>query len=535
MNKAKPILLILSLSCVTALVGFSSFTVDYRYSYSQSNKIQAGPAAYIVGKKDIKYTSIEKALDVAQSGDIVCVIPPELPNYNDETNAVNPDRVTYKISRSCTIKEGVTLFVPTDQASSDSVTSASTLSTYIDSQKKSARNQGKNGYNAYAEKNPTRFLRISIEIDEGVTVTNKGTLLVSGYLGGGTSNSGCVGQTSHSYSQIVMGKNSKIIQDSSNAKTYCFGFIKEAILDNGSTLDLQSGTLYVPCVINDYRGFTFSYAMTNGAIDTERCSAFNEIEFRNIQVFSKIRYSTSVYGIINIYVQYSTLKVDETMTIEQGVVGTTSSFLIQQTNSTYSSLEYKYNPNTSSFKARCYGGFTFHYLALTLSLKGQSLKLSTQNAYFPISYKFDIELLCAPGQASATFDITNQRMKVMTGGKVNVGENVTLSGNEIVVYSAFLDGGIGGGQGAGGPARPTYGRYENGIFSVASSSTVSMSKMAGVVYCDNASAISAKTQEIVSKEPWSVGTSGSVTVPWTIDNFLMLKEMLSIVPTENQA
>ena len=123
-SKAKPILLILSLSCVTSLVGYSAYSVGYRYSYSQSNKIQMGPAAYIVGKEDVKYTSIEKALDVAQSGDIVCVIPPELANYNDMTNKITVDKVVYEISRSCTIKQGVTLLLPTDKASASSVTSS---------------------------------------------------------------------------------------------------------------------------------------------------------------------------------------------------------------------------------------------------------------------------------------------------------------------------------------------------------------------------------------------------------------------------
>ena len=51
-----------------------------------------------------------------------------------------------------------------------------------------------------------------------------------------------------------------------------------------------------------------------------------------------------------------------------------------------------------------------------------------KNAYFPISYKFDIELLAAEGQENCTYDITNQRIKVMTGGKVVVGDNVTLNG-----------------------------------------------------------------------------------------------------------
>lgn len=139
MKKRDSLLLILSISCVSSLVGYSSWITGYKYSYSQTNKIQSIPVAYIVGKEDIKYTSIEKALDVAVSGDVVCVIAPQLANYNDQTNKILPDKVTYKISRNCTIKEGVTLFIPTDKASEGSVTNSKTLSTYIENLKKPKR------------------------------------------------------------------------------------------------------------------------------------------------------------------------------------------------------------------------------------------------------------------------------------------------------------------------------------------------------------------------------------------------------------
>lgn len=77
MKKRTPILLVLSLGCVTSIIGYSAWVTNYYYDYSQSNKVQAVPVAYIVGKEGVKYTSIEKALEAANKGDIVCVIPPE--------------------------------------------------------------------------------------------------------------------------------------------------------------------------------------------------------------------------------------------------------------------------------------------------------------------------------------------------------------------------------------------------------------------------------------------------------------------------
>lgn len=488
------------------------------------------PVAYISSSY---YGTIEAALSSAVSGNIVCIIPPKLANYNNQTNAVNPDKITYYIRNNCTIKEGVTLFIPTDSASASSVTDSSSLTTYIGNMKKSSRNQGNSGYDSYAEKNENRFLRITIEVAKEKTITNNGTLLISGYLSGGTSNSGCVGQTSHSYSRIVLNEGASILQTNSNAETYCFGFINEKTENNNSMIYFQQGKLYLPCIINDYRGFTYSYAMTNDAINTNRCSAFNEMEFRNIDVLSKINYTASVYGIINIYVLYDTLSVNETMTIEKGVVGTTNDFLIKQTDSNYSYITYKYTPSNNTFKTKCYGGFYFNYLSIDLSMKGQSITLSTQNAYFPISYKFDVELLCAANQNSATFNISSQRMKIMTGGKVYVGDNVTLSGDEIVVYSAFLDGSYGNGQGVNSPSRPIYPVKDNGYFEVSSSAIVSLNKCAGNIFCDNPSNISATTTSIISKEPWTIGTSGSLTVPWTVNNYLELREELSIVSTDN--
>ena len=152
-NKIKQTaLLVLSCASLVATVGYSSWIVQSHKEYSSiKNEIGSKPVAYIVGNDKVKYTSIERALEVAKSGDIVCVIPPSKPNYNDNTNKNLPDQVTYKISRDCEIKEGVTLFIPTDSASEKQVTDSSSLNNYIESMKKSQRDQGNGGYEGFAE------------------------------------------------------------------------------------------------------------------------------------------------------------------------------------------------------------------------------------------------------------------------------------------------------------------------------------------------------------------------------------------------
>ena len=155
------------------------------------------PVCYLSRNTSVFYTSIEKALSIAESGEIVYVIPPKLANYNNSTNAVAPDSVTYTIRYNCTIKSGVTLFIPTDNDSVSKVTSASTLSSYITSLKQSTRDQGTTGYNLFATSNQARFLRITIDVAPNVTIVNNGTILVSGYLSGGSNSQGVVGQTTH--------------------------------------------------------------------------------------------------------------------------------------------------------------------------------------------------------------------------------------------------------------------------------------------------------------------------------------------------
>lgn len=531
-NKVKrSLLLVLSCASLVATVGYASWIIPSQKEYSINNRdTQSKPVAYIVGKEKIKYTSIEKALDVAKSGDIVCVIPPMKPNYNDNTNKNLPDQVTYKISKDCEIKAGVTLFIPTDSVSEKQVTDSSSLNSYIESMKKSQRDQGNGGYDGFAENSSNKYLRITLEIDSGKTLTNNGTLLISGYLSGGTNNGGSIGQTSHSYSRVLLKGNARIKQASDSATTYCFGFIDETT-DNSSSFLVEKGKLYVPLVVNDYRGFVYSYSMTGGAIDKQRCSPFNVLQVRNIGCRTKVSYSASVFALINVYVKYDSLGVDETIQITKNLIGSTSDFIIQQTeNGAFVSS--KYDKRTDILSLDFYGGFNLSYLELTLKVKGRSVPLSTQNAYFPLSYKMNVGLYALSTQNECTYDVSKQRIKVLTGSKLSVGKNVLLKGEELIAYSSFLDGNNGNGQGISNSGRNSYPIREGAIVEVLNGGKLDFTSLAGTIFCDDSSSVTKQNDTITSKEPWNYGTNTAAVPdpPWVTKDYLEIREKLTLVP-----
>ncbi len=541
-NKIKQTaLLVLSCASLVATIGYSSWIVQSHQEYVLKNLDNTSkPVAYIVGNDKVKYTSIEKALDVAKSGDIVCVIPPSKPNYNDSTNKVLPDQVTYKITRDCEIKEGVSLIIPTDKKTISSVVDSESLEKYISGMRNSERDQGDNGYSSYGISNSSLYLRVTLEIDQNVTLKNSGTLIVSGYLSGGSNSSGVIGQTSHSYSRILLNQGSSIVQDESceKAKIYCLGYISEKSTDNGSSLIIKKGSLYIPQIISDYRGFYYSYAMTVEAIDKKRSSPFNEFEYRNIDVETTIYYGASVYSIVNLYVCYDKFDVDETVHDTKNVVGNDSSYFIQLSDVSSDKLEnqlsylkIKFNTKTNVSKIVACGGFTLNNFTINMNVRNQPLALSTVNAFFPVSFHHDIDLESLNGQSEATFNCKNQRLKFLPGSKLKVGRKSKLEGNEIIAFSSFYDGTIGNGQGIENPDRLSYPLKEGAYIEVDSNGKIDCNSLAGYIYCDSEENIhSDNTNGLSVFEPWKLGPNSDLTKPWTIKNYLSLTENLKIVP-----
>lgn len=496
-------------------------------------KITLSAVAYIAGNNKRYFGSIPSALNAADGSknEIVILIPPSDGNYPTTTA---PTKLVYSIKKDCEIKEGVSLVIPTDAANISSVTNISTLSTYITSMQKDDGSRGTNLQ--YATTNENRYLRVTLNIQDNITLTNNGDLIVSGYLSGGNSGSGMVGQTAFSYSRIILGNNSNITQVSSSSSLHCYGYISEKSNNNSSKINISNGKLYVPFIVNDYKGFQCSWAMTDGAIDNEGCSPFNQFEIRNIDVYSIIAYDTKVYGIANFYVKYnaSIINVDEHFDKTLNIIGNTNDFLIQFNNSTYSSLEYKFDKTVNTATIKIYGGMILNNLELKLQKSIVTVDLSTKTAFFPISYRQKIELLTNNNQDQAIFDMKNQKTKLLPGSHLKIGENCIINASDFIVYSAFCDGNTYNGfdsygnYGAGSPYP-----LKNGAILI-NYGKINCTSFGGLIYKgNNSSSITTINNDIISKEPWSVKGSGKSNPAWTITEYLEIKEQLLITSIDN--
>lgn len=510
---------------VTVNVNFTSSNPNYSDAVIYGT-VDMPAIAYIIGSPNIYYGAIHKAINSAVSGNIVTVIPPKLANYHDTNNAVEPDKVEYKIFDNCTIKENVAFVVPTDSTTLSSITNTTTLETYINSLKSGDRNYGDvKTYGKLADEK--LYKRVNIIINENIVVDNSGTLVISGYLSGGTSSAGLISHTSHSYSTITLSKNSKIVQNNSNAVIHCYGYIKETYEDNSSLLNIENGKLYIPFVVFDYRGFSVSWAMTGGAIKTERCAPFNQFNFINVSCKTKLNYYSQTIGVVTLRVIYDSQEVDELFNKLVPIVGNDSSYFIQQTDTQNSYVEYKYSEANQKSKISLYGGNKTNKFELSLEVSRITIDLSTVNSYFPISYRMDINLHKSSGQDSANFDLTTQRFKLLPGSSFTVNNGANVSASEISVYSAFYDGAVGNGEYSSYSAGIAYPLKQGATLKVFDGSKLNVTSIAGTVY-GNSSSFSYTNNTITTKEPWNIVSSGSINPPWTIGEYLEIREQLSI-------
>ena len=507
----KTILLVLSCLSLTTSIGYSTFVLPSNSQFVVNNiDTKTKPIAYIVGNDKIKFSTIEKALDYAKSGDIVCVIPP------------TTGSVSYKITRDCEIKEGVSLVLPTSEASFSSVQDGETLNSYIQGMIEVPDGPGTTS--KATEKN----LKTSVIVGKDVTITNNGNIVVSGVLTGGNNNAGSLGQTAGDYSKIVLSSGAKIKQNTStSANIYCFGFIDEESTNNSSSIIMETGNIYLPFVVKDYRGFNYSYALSQGGGVSEMgCSAFNQYEFPNVTSSLNVSKTGAVKGIVNILISFSSVGVNNLVSHStMDLVGKSSSdFICLTENGTFN---YKYNKSTGLASIEIIDGCTIGNLAFKATVKGFTADMNTKTAYFPIPYNFSIKLTSSSDSSKAIFNSTKQKMKFLPGSSLEVGANCTLTMAETAIYSAFVDGSVGNGKTYSHTCNSmAYPIKPGAIFKIDSTSTLSATAIGGIVYCDNESNVVSTSNLTVCNEPWSIG--GGLVPSFT--EYLEIREAKKVVP-----
>ena len=391
----------------------------------------ANAVAYI---GSTNYVTIESALRNAKSGDKVYVIP--------ETNPI--------INQSCIVKSGVELYIPYESETWENRESSG-IANFADSTTSYVNTYRKN----------------EVKINSGVSLTieSGGSL----YIGGQTGNTSqpMQGHTCGKYTQITLYDNAQII-NYGNVK--CFGYIKEQSKDNNSKFLSYSGEVYSPLVVYDYRGGTSTAGVYKSSDTGAPISPFNVLDMPNIQVYSAYYYGTNLFGYVNLYTgqasmsaagatvtikaryNYEEIKVISSNT-EVGIFELSSGgYITTKFNTYFDNNNNCLTKNTLTTILDLYNNATFNVMSLSINAANDvtvdpsileivakpiiqgllNTTITTEDVYFPVSYKMDITL------HEGNFK-SEGKLKFLPGSKITINNGANLTLNDTIFYTDFID------------------------------------------------------------------------------------------------
>lgn len=436
------------------------------------------------GRTKTKYTTIEKALEVAKddtaNNDTIYVIP--------GTNPV--------ITRDCVIASGDTLCLPYEDNGNDVHTflnrnDKTSNATFGDSNSENVKINRKN----------------QVTIKENVSLTNNGTLTVGGSIGYGGSAVGITGQTASSYCEILMNSNSNIIN---KGKINLYGYIKESSKNNDSYIEhKESSFIKLPFVVYDFRGGSYSYACSK-----ENVMPFSNYDFPNCQSLQKFYYGSKMYGLATIYAgqKWSTPDVL--------VLGTNNDSCLFKLSNNYVTIKYTpsnelYTTNdviTSTTKdtanlteIRTYGDISLSNLEIDIKIaellgKDINISIDTSKLYCPLCFKYQVVV------EKETFTISN-KMKFLGGASLLIKDGATvICDANVSFYQDYIPNITTGGSNLYPSSFKTANLVNNGILNLNSAfgGLVATSETSGILNTNNGFSNSVTTMEILSSTGSSV-------------------------------
>ena len=480
---------------ILSIVGTSSWViiVDKANDVNLNENVTPVNVCYINSDVDgNRYTSIERALQVAKSGDIVHV-------YLDSAVGAKT------IRNDCVVKKGVTLNISHDGGIISKNDSGIMVATKTSSK------------STYTVKN-------TVIISEGINITNYGKIFIGGILNGGAGGTAYTGHTSDEASELIMNSNSKI---ESYGEIWSCGYIKESSESNGSLITCYSGTIEAPFVVRDFRGGSQTYAIYNGFNDYNAIF-YNQFEVKNIQPQIRIKYNATFIAYANIYIQ------DQQSTTIKLIGNNSDSFLMLTDSNCY--VDYKYNANTEVANYDFYGGLSFNNLNLALKFYSIfDISLSTNKVYFPLSWRMQLTLNKYPGQVGiAEYTSSAQKIKMLPGHKLVINEGCKFTVPNMNVYSHFGDWEEGSLPAAGTP----YGKYSPAEFIVKGKFECKGAFGGRIIYASNvntSSDIVTNGDTLTTYEPYSTKSSFSLGDYdlLEIDKMLVVKETKTLVSLSN--
>ncbi|MBQ8206439.1 MAG: InlB B-repeat-containing protein [Bacilli bacterium] len=256
------------------------------------------------------------------------------------------------------------------------------------------------------------------------TLINNGSIIIGGIIngGGGTYVSG---HSTGNYAQITL--NSSIIDNYGSITTY--GYINESgsesQINNKST-----GSISAPFVVVENRGGSiFAGMYLNGLVSGGiQAAPFNRFYMPNI--YPKIRtvYGGSIYGLADLYAN----EQHNTTTIS--LIGSSNSFLIRMYEDTVIETKTNYVSNIN-----IYGDVKLNSLSISIKALGMNVNISTSEVFFPLSWYQNINLYKHEDNTASNVSFGTQKLKILPGSRLYIGDGVNVDASTIVVYDSSFD------------------------------------------------------------------------------------------------
>lgn len=375
------------------------------------------PVAYVTNSISTTYSNsthryydITSAIKAANSGvgSVVSVVP-------GNTNGSNTQ---YTIAENITINSGITLNIPYADGSTNTsnITTTSTTEEFAGS------------------------LKTIVKIADGITVKNNGTI----ELGGVVNNSGGgypTVRTNGDFTKLLLGNDSRIV---STGTINCYGLIDciNTATDYKPYVILKGGSLNMPFTWNDFPGGSVMYAVYN-EISTRKCAPIWDFYFSNVRTSLRVYGGSQVNGWVGL------AAASNNGYVTMGIVSSSSSSIVTFLDDS-SYLDANYNPANLKHTFNFVGNATFNMLNIDVekaikasagsiawtiaSMAGVPSQVSTQDALFPLTYRFDINLL---GKSKVELEINNSiygELSKVSDFETNsyVIRNVALSANDTI-------------------------------------------------------------------------------------------------------
>ena len=385
------------------------------YTISGSGTVTCGvlPTCYSTdGTTKTYYGNLDQALEATITSNVT-LVPPVSLTIGDYTFSVKTN-FNHTITKDSIIGANVKFVIPYDN-SDTAVTSPTAIT-------------GKSA-SAFGVLSKQKNV---VTVSASVTLTANGTIHIPGEVTGSQNGQNGASLTTGSHSQLTLGANAKI--DAYN-NVYCYGFIAEETLDNGSGITMNKGNITTVYTVVEHRGGTIFLDMIGGIFSVRnpnlQTAPFNRFYIRSVTASLMVTDNATVTAYADLHAN------DQHNITNVSLVGSTSSSLIQLSSG--SKLITKYRTDTNQNTLDIYGNATINSLALTVKAMGISVTLSTEKVLFPISHYWNISLHAYEDGGSAVVTSPSQDIKILPGGSLTIGEGVTFNVDTLAVYPANDD------------------------------------------------------------------------------------------------